>query len=216
VKRLQSARSRADGLAKLLLLCRNKLGIYFHRVLQASVSAAYDTKATDGSQAKIDRKTLLPSIHVGGARTGNLGGGQSQLLALAYVVALARLRQTMHAQMESLGVRLGKIDDLSFFMDSPLGNMEEHYKQAAVELIPGSARQVVVLLWKEDWVFARPVLEPKASAIHAVKFHTTPENLAKIAPGERLYPLPGGDLELVVVLPEGETHSRSELHTIRS
>jgi DNA repair exonuclease SbcCD ATPase subunit len=150
VAKLQAARDRADGLARLLVLCRNKLGIYFHRVLQASVSAAYDSKATDGSAAKIDRKTLLPSIHVGGARTGNLGGGQSQLLALAYVVALARLRQTMHAQMETLGVRLGKVDDLSFFMDSPLGNMEEHYKQAAVELIPGSARQVVVLLWKED------------------------------------------------------------------
>jgi hypothetical protein len=59
------------------------------------------------------------------------------------------------------------------------------------------------------------VLEPEAAAIHTVKFHTTAENLAKIAPGERLYPLPGGDLELVVELPECETHSRSELHTVR-
>jgi DNA sulfur modification protein DndD len=214
-KKLQSARERADGLAKLLVLCRNRLVVYFHRVLQTSVSSAYDSKATDGSRATIDRKTLLPSIYVGGAKTGNLGGGQSQLLALAYVVALARLRQTMHSQMETLGVRLGKIDDLSFFMDSPLGNMEEHYKQAAVELIPGSARQVVVLLWKEDWVFARPILEPQAAAIHAVKFHTTAENLAKIAPAERIYPLPGGDMALVAELSADEKHSRSELLTIR-
>lgn len=215
LKKLQLAREKADGLAKLLVLCRNRLGIYFHRVLQTSVSTAYDSKATDGSRAKIDRKTLLPSIHVAGAKTGNLGGGQSQLLALAYVVALARLRQTMHSQMETLGVQLGRIDDLSFFMDSPLGNMEEHYKQAAVELIPGSARQVVVLLWKEDWVFARRVLEPQAAALHAVKFHTTAESLAKIAPAERTYPLPGGDKNLVVELPDGEIHSRSELLTIR-
>jgi hypothetical protein len=121
----------------------------------------------------------------------------------------------MHSQLETLGVRLGKIDDLSFFMDSPFGNMEEHYKKASVELIPGSARQVVVLLWKEDWVFARPVLEPLAAAIHAVKFNTTLENLEKIRPEERLYPLPGEDRELLAPLPQGEEHPRSELIKIR-
>jgi DNA sulfur modification protein DndD len=213
--RLQAARDRADALHKLLGVCRNRLGSYFHRVLQTAVARAYDSKATDGSRAHIDRRTLLPSIHVAGEKTTHLGGGQSQLLALAYVVALAKLRQNMHRQLETLGVRLGRIDDLSFFMDSPFGSMEEHYKRAAVELIPESARQMVVLLWKEDWIFARPVLEPKASAIHAVRFHTTPENLAKIDPKERDYPLPGGDQTLLVPLPDGEEHSRSELIPIK-
>jgi len=214
-EKLETAKERADGLHRLLGMCRNRLGTYFHRVLQSAVTKAYDSKATDGSRARIDKSTLLPSIHVSGEKTGHLGGGQSQLLALAYVVALARLRQDMHSQLETLGVRLGKIDDLSFFMDSPFGNMEEHYKKASVELIPGSARQVVVLLWKEDWVFARPVLEPLAAAIHAVKFNTTLENLEKIRPEERLYPLPGEDRELLVPLPQGEEHPRSELIKIR-
>lgn len=82
--RLSAAKDRADRLHKALTYCRGRLSQYFHRVLQASVAEFYDSKATDGSKAHIDRQTLLPSIQVKGQKTQNLGGGQSQLLALAY------------------------------------------------------------------------------------------------------------------------------------
>lgn len=214
-QQIQTAKDRAERLYHALITCRGRLGHYFHRVLQASVAEYYDSKSTDGSRASIDRQTLLPSIQVNGQKTQNLGGGQSQLLALAYVVSLARLRQDMHTQMEKLGIRLGKIDDLSFFMDSPFGNMEKHYKDAAVDLVPGCARQVVVLLWKEDWEFARERLEKQADRIYAVQFSTTPDNIKKISKDDRTYRFAGGKQELIRSLPDGDEQPFSEFIKIQ-
>jgi len=210
-KKLSNAKDRADRLHQTLKFCRGRLSHYFHRVLQASVADFYDSKSTDGSKAEIDRSSLLPSIQVGGQRMQNLGGGQSQLLALAYVVSLARLRQNMHAEMETLGVSLGNIDDLSFFMDSPFGNMEKHYKEAALQLVPGSARQVVVLLWKGEWDFARPFLEKQADAIYAVEFRTTADDVKKISNENRTYSFESGDRKLIQSLPKGEDQPISQL-----
>lgn len=214
-QKLTEARDRADRLLLALKNCRSRLGGYFHRVLQQSVAAFYDSKATDGSKAHIDRQSLLPSILVQGVRTTSLGGGQSQLMALAYVVSLARLRQEMHAQMERLGVRLGKIDDLSFFMDSPLGNMETHYKTAAINLVPGSARQVVVLLWREEWDFARDALEPLADLIQAVRFHSRPEDLKNLSKADRVYRFKSGIQVLIQELPAGDDQPYSIIERIR-
>jgi DNA repair exonuclease SbcCD ATPase subunit len=214
-KQLSQAKDRADRLHRTLSECRNRLGQYFHRVLQASVSTIYDTKSTDGSKAHINRASLLPSIHVNGQATHELGGGQSQLLALAYVVSLARLRQSMHSQMEELGVRLGKIDDQSFFMDSPFGHMEEHYKKAAVELAPNCARQMVVFVWKEDWDFARPILENQADSIYAIEFLTTEDDLEKVVKPQRKYAFASGNRDLLVPLPRGESFPRSQLIKIK-
>lgn len=55
----------------------------------------------------------------------------------------------MHAQVEFLGVRLGKINCLSFFMFSRLRDMEESYTQAPIDGILGSARQVFVFLARQ-------------------------------------------------------------------
>lgn len=212
---VQRSRDRAHRLYTALTECRSRLGTYFHRVLQNDVSASYDSKATDGSRAIIDRRTLLPSIQVQGQRINHLGGGQSQFLALAYVVALARLRQNMHAEMERLGVRLGRISDLSFFMDSPLGNMEEHYKTAATLLAPGCAKQVVLLLWKEEWDFVRPLLEERATAIHAVEFHTRAEDYEKLSLEAPHYKFGSGSLQLIHPLPPEDDQPRSKLIQIK-
>jgi DNA sulfur modification protein DndD len=214
-QKLSEARDRADRLLQALKFCRGRLSEYFHRVLQQSVAAFYDSKATDGSKASIDRQTLRPSILVQGSKTNSLGGGQSQLLALAYVVSLARLRQDMHAEMEKLGVRLGKIDDLSFFMDSPFGHMESHYKKAAVQLLPGSARQVVALLWREEWDFARELLEPDADSVQVVRFHGKPEDFASLSPADRVYRFGSGDQVLIHELPADDTQPYSTLERIR-
>jgi DNA sulfur modification protein DndD len=212
---LTAAQDRAQRLHQALTDCRKRLSHYFHRVLQSSVAQYYDSKATDGSTAHIDRQTLLPSIHVNGHRTQNLGGGQSQLLTLAYVVSLARLRQSMHSELESLGVKLGKIDDLSFFMDSPFGHMERHYKEAALQLIPGCARQVMVLLWKEEWDFARTRYEQEADKIYAIQFSATPEDVSKISKEDRTYSITGIKKELIQNLPAGAAHPHSELIKIQ-
>jgi DNA sulfur modification protein DndD len=211
LEQLTTAQDRSERLLIALKACRERLGAYFHRVLQRSVAEFYDTVATDGSRASIDRQSLLPAILIKGTKTSSLGGGQSQLLALAYVVSLARLRQNMHSELEQLGVSLGKVDDLSFFMDSPFGNMEEHYKTAAITLVPNSAQQVVLLLWREEWDFARKPLEAKADSIAAIRFNTTAEDVKKITDANRTYSFATGKLKLVQALPSGDEQPYSEL-----
>jgi DNA sulfur modification protein DndD len=212
---LKAAKARAYDLASVLRRCRSRLSEHFRESLQKSLSESYDRHATDGSNAIIDARTLRPSISVNGKIGNVLGGGQSQLLALCYVVALARLRQQMHQWMETLGAKLGHVDDLSFFMDSPLGHMEDHYKRAAVSMIPGSAKQVTVLLWKGEWEYVRPQYGENAAAIHAIRFHTRMEDVRKISEPDRIYDFPNQTEELIVALPEGETQPRSEFLRIK-
>jgi hypothetical protein len=121
----------------------------------------------------------------------------------------------MHSELESLGVKLGKIDDLSFFMDSPFGHMERHYKEAALQLIPGCARQVMVLLWKEEWDFARTRYEQEADKIYAIQFSATPEDVSKISKEDRTYSITGIKKELIQNLPAGAAHPHSELIKIQ-
>jgi DNA sulfur modification protein DndD len=214
-EKLNAARTRAQKLVEVLGRCRRQLSEHFRAALQKSLSESYDRHATDGSRALIDAHTLRPSITANGHQSHVLGGGQSQLLALSYVVALARLRQQMHQWMEDLGAKLGHIDDLSFFMDSPLGHMEDHYKKAATALIPRSAKQVLVLLWKEEWDYVREKIAQHADAIYAIRFNTREEDLLKIADADRRYTFPDRTEDLIVPLPAQDQQPHSELIRIK-
>jgi DNA sulfur modification protein DndD len=213
--KLEATKKRARDLEELLVRCRRELTEHFRAALQKSLSESYDRHATDGSRAIIDAQTLRPSITASGQRTNLLGGGQSQLMALSYVVALARLRQQMHQWMDQLGAKLGQIDDLSFFMDSPLGHMEDHYKKAATALIPGSARQVLLLLWKEEWDYVREKISQHADSIYAVRLNTREEDVRKVAEADRLYTFPDRTVELIVPLPAQEQQPHSEFIQIK-
>jgi len=158
-KAIQAARMRAEKLRLLIQQSREVLNRSFHELLQQSVSEYYDRAAYDGSKARINRATLLPAIEANGQVHGNLGGGQSQLLALAYIVSLSRLRKSLHSQMKALGVGFGKVDDQSFFLDSPFNHVSQHYAHAVARFLEGNARQVVLLLARHQWNLVREVLE---------------------------------------------------------
>lgn len=213
--KLEATKKRARELEELLVQCRRQLTEHFRAALQQSLSESYDRHATDGSRAIIDAQTLRPSITANGQRTNLLGGGQSQLMALSYVVALARLRQQMHQWMDQLGAKLGQIDDLSFFMDSPLGHMEDHYKKAATALIPGSARQVLLLLWKEEWDYVREKISQYADSIYAVRLNTREEDVLKVTEADRRYTFPDRTVELIVPLPAHDQQPHSEFIQIK-
>ncbi len=83
---IQKARLRAEKLRLIIQQSREALSRSFYELLQSSVSEYYDNSAYDGSKARINRATLLPAIETNGQVHGNLGGGQSQLLALAYII----------------------------------------------------------------------------------------------------------------------------------
>lgn len=210
-KALRFARERADKLRLLIQESREVMTRSFHELLQKSVTEYYDHSATDNSKARINRATLLPAVEANGQVRGNLGGGQSQLLALAYIVSLSRLRKSLHEQMKQLGIGYGRVDDQSFVLDSPFNQMTGTYAQAIVAFLEGNARQVVLLLAKQQWDLVRSTLESKASRIVAHKYHTLPDKIADLRKKDPKledfqYQVDGKQLNLIEVLPKSAEH----------
>lgn len=208
-KELQRVRTRAEALRLLIQESREVLAQSFHDLLQQSVTEYYDGSAYDGSKASINRTTLLPAIETHGVVHGNLGGGQSQLLALAYIVSLSRLRKSLHAQMLRLGVGFGKVDDQSFFLDSPFNHVTEHYAHAIARFLEGNARQVVILLARQQWTLVRTIIEPVAAKVLAFEYHTMKETVAELKAkdptlADFTYPLNGHSVKLIRELKDSE------------
>ncbi len=177
---LEKCTRRAEDLRQLIHESREVLSKSFHRILQNSVTEYYDHSAYDGSHARINRTTLLPAIESNGQIHGNLGGGQSQLLALAYIVSLSRLRKSLHTEMQKLGIGFGKLDDQSFFLDSPFNHMTDHYAHAIAKFLGGNARQVVLLLARHQWNLVKEIIEPATDRLLTFKYHTLPDKIAEL------------------------------------
>ncbi len=210
-RQITKTRERVERLRLLIQNSREVLKRSFHRILQESVGEYYDSAATDGSKARINRNDLLPKIESNGQVHGNLGGGQSQLLALAYIVSLARLRKTLHEQMVAIGIGLGKVDDQSFFLDSPFNQMTDHYAHAIARFLQGNARQVVLLMARHQWNLVRDIIEPDVERVYVFNFQTLPSIYQDLKQkdatmGDSTYRVGTKALTLVAPLPNGETH----------
>lgn len=215
----ERARTRAEKLRLLIQASRETLNKSFHEILQRNVSHYYDPAATDGTRAKINRGTLLPAIESDGHIRGNLGGGQSQLLALAYVVALSRLRKNLHVQMQKLGIGCGKIDDQSFFLDSPFNNMTDHYAHTIAQFLDGNACQVVLLLARHQWNLVRDIIEANINKAYAFEYHTLPEKIAELKKKDPkledfIYEIDGKKLKLINELPDGDGHPYTHIRAL--
>ena len=215
----ERARMRAEKLRLLIQASRETLNKSFHEILQRTVSHYYDRAAYDGTRARINRGSLLPAIENDGHVRGNLGGGQSQLLALAYIVALSRLRKNLHAQMQKLGIGCGKIDDQSFFLDSPFNNMTDHYAHAIARFLDGNARQVVLLLARQQWNLVRGIIEDDVCRAYVFEYHTLPEKIAELKKKDPkledfIYEVDGKKLKLINELPDGDDHPYTHIRAL--
>ena len=216
---LQRGRMRAEKLRLLIHDSREVLSKSFHRILQDSVSEYYDQSAYDGSRARINRVTLLPAIESNGQIHGNLGGGQSQLLALAYIVSLSRLRKGLHAEMQKLRIGFGKLDDQSFFLDSPFNNMTDHYAHAIAKFLNGNAKQVVLLLARHQWNLVKKIIEPVTDRLFVFKYHTLRDKISELKEKDPkledfTYEFGGKKIKLVHELPKSEEHPYTTLSPI--
>lgn len=145
----------------------------FHEQAQTLVSALYDPHAVDRTRARVDANSFLPQIiNQDGKPQTMVGGGQQTLLSLAYVSALAQLRKGIHETMRELNLYLGKADDQSFMVDSPFAATDPNYVRAIAGFLTGGARQVIILMARQQWDQAGQHLLPKASKVYALRLHT--------------------------------------------
>ena len=219
-KGLRMARERADKLRVLIEGSREALKRSFHDVLQQSVSGYYNNACYDNSKARINKATLLPAIEVNGQMHGNLGGGQSQLLALAYIVSLSKLRKNLHVQMQKLGIGYGHVDDQSFILDSPFNHVTHNYAEAMAKFLEGNARQVVLLLAGTQWDLVRPMIEPMADRIVAFKYHAIKDKIDEIkqkdpALSDFSYHVAGKKIKLVEELPASSEYPYTNIIPVK-
>jgi DNA sulfur modification protein DndD len=145
----------------------------FHEQAQVLVSALYDQHAVDRTRARIDPNSFLPQIiNQEGKLVTMVGGGQQTLLSLAFVSALAQLRKGIHETMRELNLYLGKADDQSFMVDSPFAATDPNYVRAIASFLTRGARQVIILMARQQWDQAAQYLLPKASKVYALRLHS--------------------------------------------
>ncbi len=191
VRELERYQSSADSLAEFVENAIDALRRQFHRNLELAMTEMYDDHVTDGTFAHINKQTLLPSIMQNGRQVTNLGGGQSQLLGLAYITSIARLRSALHSGMKKLGINLGVVGEQVFVLDCPFSGMEQHYIEAAIVGLRAAARQTIFLLHGSQWLAAKHLLEPETTTAWGVHLHAAKGTISKLKPEDRTYTFRG-------------------------
>lgn len=121
--------------------------------------------------------------------------------------------------MQKLGIGYGRVDDQSFVLDSPFNQMTGTYAQAIVNFLEGNARQVILLLAKQQWDLVRPYLEPKVSCIMAYQYHTLGEKITELRQkdpklNDFIYHVDGKSVKLIEELPKSGVHPYTKIFSI--
>ncbi len=166
-------RDLAGQLIEILEAGLSGLKISLHAPLEETIGDLYDPVAKDGSEARISPSTLLPFIVKDNKRASFLGGGQKQVLCLAYIIALARLRKNLHEALRSAGVMVPIADDQAFVMDSIFGQCEPEYQEAICKFLPGQTGQILLLLAGQQWTeTVRCALENEVDLLFGFEYHS--------------------------------------------
>jgi len=173
LKKLDAMQKMADELKDLIAESLNVLMASFRASLQESIACYYDQNTRDGSTAVINAD-LLPSVREkSGEVLRVLGGAQRQLLVLAHIISLAELRRGLHQQLDTLGIKVGKLDDQSFFLDSIFAPCDPNMAGIVANFLPNRARQMLVLVAKQQWYKEiQGPLEKEADKIYGFCYHT--------------------------------------------
>ena len=108
-----------------------------------------------------------------GLTVTNPGGGEQQVINLAFIIALAELRTMINEDMTTAGLGGRLLGDQSFVLDSPFTSADPNFMKAIAEFLPGKAPQMLLLLAKQNWSDSvRDTLAPHISRVYGVKLHT--------------------------------------------
>ena len=163
----------AETLREKLNEGENKFRQAVHGILQERLTHYFGV-ATSGNTAWIDKENFLPSMHDrNNLVVTNPGGGEQQVLNLAFVIALAEMRTMINEDMTSAGLGVRLLGDQSFVLDSPFTSADPNFMKAIAEFLPGKAPQMLLLLAKQNWPDSvRETLEPHISRVYGVRLHT--------------------------------------------
>jgi RNAse (barnase) inhibitor barstar len=174
IEEISKAIELAEDVREKLAEGETKFRQAVHGILQERLTHYFGV-ATSGNTAWIDRENFLPSMHDrDGLTVTNPGGGEQQVLNLAFVIALAELRTMINEDMTSAGLGVRLLGDQSFVLDSPFTSADPNFMKAIAEFLPGKAPQMLLLLAKQNWPDSvRDTLAPHISRVYGVRLHTS-------------------------------------------
>jgi DNA sulfur modification protein DndD len=193
----------AENLVNALQEGEAKFKQSVHQILQSRLSHYFGV-ATSGNVAVVDRDTFLPMMkNRNGELVNNPGGGEQQVLNLAFVVALAEMRNIVNDQLRSAGLGASLLGDQSFFLDSPFTSADPNFMKAIADFLPGKAPQMMLLLAKQNWTETiRETLEPHIELVYGTTLHTPVE---PADPEAFVFRWKNKDYKLIEKLPPGST-----------
>lgn len=174
MEEISKAIELAENVREKLAEGENKFRQAVHGILQERLTHYFGV-ATSGNTAWIDKENFLPSMHDrNNLVVTNPGGGEQQVLNLAFVIALAELRTMINEDMTSAGLGGRLLGDQSFVLDSPFTSADPNFMKAIAEFLPCKAPQMLLLLAKQNWPDSvRDTLEPHISRVYGVRLHTS-------------------------------------------
>jgi DNA sulfur modification protein DndD len=204
VDRLNQEYQKAKALLDALQQGQEKFKSSVATILQAKLSELFDASVTGGNKARLDNRTLLPAIATPDGRIEkDTGGGEKQVLELAYVIALAELRTIINKTVRDAGLGGNLLGPQSFILDSPFTSVDPNYMRVIAEFLPGKTHQMILLVAKQNWHDTiRTALEPHFTDAHAITLHTSTEIKE---PEAYLFEFRGKQMNLLKKLPGKET-----------
>jgi hypothetical protein len=203
VPHLGKAQAVADRFEDIADRCRDAIHRRMKELLQKELAQIYSKIATDHSEGVIDKNTLLPRIERHGARLEKPGGGQEAVLALAFLVALARCRKTVNDELREQ-FHITGVQEQGFFMDSVFAPMDLGYQSGIIQHIPKYMPQLVMLFANQQWNDGaeekQAVLKEYGARYHSMTLHTN----QKVDPKHYEYTYKGDTLLLLEKLKPAE------------
>lgn len=174
IPKLEAALDVAERLAGNLREGRQRFQDAVYDLLQERLSHHFDKTVTGGNRAKLDRETLLPHmVDPFGNVVRNAGGGEAQVLAIAFVAGLAELRTRINRDLKAAGLGGRLLGEQGFVVDSPFTSADHNYMRAIAEFLPGKAPQLLVMIAKQNWPdTVREALEPHVARAYGITLHT--------------------------------------------
>jgi DNA sulfur modification protein DndD len=177
VTELQEELKKAEKLLAALEIGRDRFQTSVATILRSHLSELFDNAVTSGNRSTIHSRTFLPAIQTpSGQIERDPGGGEKQVLELAYVIALAQLRREINDTVREAGIGGTLLGPQSFILDSPFTSVDPNYMRVIAEFLPKKAHQMMILVAKQNWhETIRKALEDHVTAVYAITLHTSSE-----------------------------------------
>ena len=209
---LQVELAKAEKLLAAVETGKDRFQTSVATILRSHLSKLFDSAVNSGNTSTIHSRTLLPAIRTpGGQVEKDPGGGEKQVLELAYVIALSQLRREINDTVREAGLGGNLLGPQSFILDSPFTSVDPNYMRAIAEFLPKKAQQMMILVAKQNWhETIRIALEEHVTAVYAITLHTSSEIKE---PDAFRFEFKGRNLDLLKRLP-GREHAFTTVEKI--